>query len=425
MRFPGLIALFTLCAALASAGEEVVLDRVVLKGRGAGGRWIVSETMEDQKWKQGPDGNIENTTKRNTVTSVTYAFQITPGAYTQGMEARQRGRLAESAALFAQLASGGTREAEKVVGSFEEGVSHELDGKFDNAAKAFARVVSDFPLHPLILDAQYRQGMALAQAKNAAEAEAVAQKLDALGKGKIGQAAIVRCSAIRAALAQQAGKETDFRTLSSKAAFSAEYDRASWMHFNLYIADTFRAMGKSKDAVTIYDRMLRGLANDPANSARVRLGLGVCKAETDPEGAILDLLTLDAMPYGSGDQKCEARYHAGKLLLASAQEAQKDPALLKDERKASFMKENLRTARLLLAAAADATSSVPAKGLAAELLKTIPDEAPAKAEPAAVDPDKPEAAKPEAGKPAAGKPDGAKAPAPETPKKTDKGKLDM
>lgn len=118
--------------------------------------------------------------------------------------------------------------------------------------------------------------------------------------------------------------------------------------------------------------MLPGLGADPANQARVRLGLGLCKAESDPTAAALALIELDVLPYGSVAQQCEARLVSAKLLIALADAQAKDATALKDERKTGWINDNRGTARWLLAAAAGASTDHPARAEAARLLPGVP-----------------------------------------------------
>ncbi len=366
MRLLPVCTLFIL-ATVAAAGDAV-LDLVTLKEKGARSCWVVAETADELRWRVSPDAGTENKTPRREIRSVLYAFERQSGAFSLGAEARERGKFAESAERFGQLASG-EREAEQVVGSIESGASWELDGNFAQAASCFAKVADKFPGHPLALDARYRLGMALAMAKDA-KAENVAKKLEEDAKGKLGQQANVRAAAVRSAIALVKGESTELKRQISRASFNPEAERASWMHFNLFIADAQRLAGMGKEAAQIYERMLPALAGDPAASARVRLGIGLGKIDSDRLGAITVLLTLDALPNGSPEQKCEARYHAGRLLWAEVQSMQKDAGT--DERKLAFAADSLATARLLLQAASESTANHPSKAQAAEVLKTLP-----------------------------------------------------
>lgn len=368
--FTACCLLLALAAAAIQAGEAG-LDLVILKEKGPRQCWITAENADEMRWKMTPDAATENKTPRREIKSVEYAFQRGSSAFTQGLEARERGKFEESAELFGQLA-GGEREAEIVVGSLQAGTSWELAGKAAEAAAAFAKVVEKAPNHPYAFDARYRLGMAYAlDTANAAKAEEIAKKLDEDAKGaKGGQQASVRAAAIRAALALKKGDPAEVRRQVSRASFNPESERDSWLHFNLFMADAMRAAKQGKEAVQIYERMLPALADDPAAAARIRLGIGLGRIDNDRLGAITELLTLDAMPYGSPDQKCEARFHAGRLLWAEVQAMPKEAAA--DERKAAFAKDSLFTARMLLTAAANTASNHPCKAQAAELLKTLP-----------------------------------------------------
>lgn len=386
------LALLGLLAATATAGDAV-LDLVTMRDRGRRECWITTETFDETKWKANAEATAESTTRRAQINKVLYAFQRqTTGNYAQGVAARERGSYPEAADLFHQLAQG-ERESEKVVGAFEEGVSWEMAGKFADAATAFQASVDVSPKHPLSLDAQFRLGMVLAQAKDA-KAEEVAKKLEELSKGVVGLSASVRAWGIRAAMAMSAGDSKKFRETFTRATFNPEIDRAAWLYFNLFVADGWRKLGQAKEAVPVYERMLKSLDDDAANAARVRLGVGLCKADSDPQGAVLDLLALDALPYGSAEEKCEARYNAGRLILVIAQAQDKDPATARDPAKQQFVVENYRSARLLLEAAAGTSIDHPSKAKAAELLKSVPPE-PGAARPAA-----PAAAAPGAAAPA-------------------------
>jgi len=368
MRTLPLCCLLILAAA-ASAGDGPALDLVTLKEKGARACYIVAETMDEVRWRISADPGTENKTPRREIKSVQYAFQRSSGAYSQGIEARERGKFAESAELFGQLAAA-AREAEQVVGSLEAGASWDLAGNPKEAAAAFAKVVDKFPNHPLALDARYRLGMALAVAKDAA-VDAVVKKLDEDAKGAKGaQQASVRAAAIRAVLALNKGDASEMRRQASKASFNPESERASWLHFNLFLADASRAAGQGKEASAIYERMLPQLADDPAAAARVRLGIGLGKVDSDRQGAIVALLALDALPNGSPEQKCEARYHAGRLMVGEYQALMKDAGT--DERKLAFADSTIITARLLLQSAAESTAEHASKELAAEFLKTAP-----------------------------------------------------
>jgi hypothetical protein len=174
-----------------------------------------------------------------------------------------------------------------------------------------------------------------------------------------------------------------------------------WFHFKLYCAETYRStFQKGKEAASIYREILSGIRNDPARQAQISLGLGLTLMENDKQSALVELLKLDVLPYGSPDQKCEARYNAGRLLWDEAQAIKSNAEAMKDERKVLFVTETERAARLVVNAAAEGPPRNPNVGLAKSLLTSFgpdPDavkkeepkkEAPKKEEPKKEDPKK-------------------------------------
>lgn len=368
MNLRALLAVCLLGATLAHGGEVQIQDRIIQRDKGPIECTITSETADEIKARTGGiNGPERPAIKRREVRSVLYAFQRQSSAWTQGMDARERGKYPESADLFAALATG-AREAEKVVGSYEEGISWELAGDFAKAAAAFGKVAAGFKAHPLALDARYRLGMVLARAGTPDKAEVIAKELDADGKSSLGQAAVVRASAVRASIALAQNNLPELKRQVGRAAFNPDTERPAWLHFNLFVADSLRATGNGKEASAIYQAMLPQLAADPAAASRVRLGIGVSKAQSDRPGAILDLLALDALPYGSPEQKCEARFLLGKLLLEEAAALENDKA---NEARMASARENRQTARLMLQAAAESTAAHPSREQADALLKSL------------------------------------------------------
>jgi hypothetical protein len=321
------------------------------------------------------------------------------GPWAKGNDERAAGNYEAAAEFFNQLATTGTREWEKVYGSLAEGECWELAKKYADAAKAFAVVVDGFagdatkkppiPPHRLWLDAKYRLGMAQAQAKNAA-ADKIAQELEELGKKEGLSAAEARANAIRAARFAAEGNQGKFNEFMKKATLRSFDEPDVWFHFKLFSAEALRGPLKNgKAAVPIYREILNGLGDDPARQAQISLGLGLTLMENDKESALIELLKLDVLPYGSPDQKCEARYNAGRLLWESAQAIKGNAEAMKDERKAAFVKETERAARLVLTAAADGPPKNPNVELAKALLTSFgPD-------PDAVAEKKPDEKKPE------------------------------
>ena len=318
------------------------------------------------------------------------------GPWAKGQSERDAGNYEAAAEFFNQLATGGTREWEKVYGSFAEGECWELAHKYTDAAKSFDLIVKGFagdatkkpPIlpHRLWLDAKYHLGMSYALAKNPAALQ-VADELERLGKDESLGAAEARGRAIRAAKFAADGDVTKFTEFMKKTTVRSFDEPDVWFHFKLFSADSLRkTFKKDKEATAIYREMLNGLADDPARQAQISLGLGLALIESDKDSALVELLKLDVLPYGSADQKCEARYNAGRLLWEKAQAIKTNSDAMKDERKAAFVKETERAARFMVTAAADGPTTNPNIELATALLKSFgpdPDAVKAKNAPAA------------------------------------------
>lgn len=329
---------------------------------------VVGETAENVTYKI--TANAQPGTKRSTaILRVDYAG-MRSGSYLAGVESLNRGAYDEAADRFHQSASG-EREWERVYGSMAEGDALELGLHYAEAAKAFQAALTAAPKHRLALDAKYRLGMNLAWAKDP-EAAKVVDELSVLSKGTTGQPAESRANAIRAAIALNAGNVMKFDEFSKKAVLRPTDEPDAWFHFNLWVAEAYRKAGKAKEAARIVDSMLPALDADPARKAQA-LGIkGLALIEIDPQAALIELLKLDVLPFGSEDQRCEARFHAGKLMLAESKALAANPDTAKDERKSAFVKELDRGARTLLEAASDSLTSNPAKDLATTLLKSMP-----------------------------------------------------
>lgn len=352
-----------------------------------------------------------NILKLNEVAQITYVG-MDGGAWAKGQSERDAGNYEAAAEFFNQLATTGSREWEKVYGAIAEGECWELARKYPDAAKAFGIVVKGFggdsaskpplPAHRFWLDAKYRVGMAYAQAKSP-EADKIAQELEEQGKKDGISAAESRANAIRAAKFAADGNAVKFNEFMKKATLRSFDEPEVWFHFKLFSAESYRqSFKKGKEAAQIYREILSGLGDDPARQAQISLGLGLTLMENDKESALIELLKLDVLPYGSPDQKCEARYNAGRLLWESAQAIKGNAEAMKDEKKATFVKETERSARLVVTAAADGPPKNPNVELAKALLTSF-----------GVDPDapKPKEEKKAAPAPAAKKEEPKKEPA--------------
>lgn len=373
------------------AADDEVKDRVFLKdGRTIEGT-VDAEGAEEVTYRTA--GNAQPGKKRGReVLRVEYGGMSGEGDWTAGVTARDQGRYDEAADRF-HIVSLGEREWQKVYGSLAEGEALELARKYDDAAATFAAVAKDFAKHRLALDAQYRAGMALALAGKADEAQKVGDELTEIGKKN--PAGEARANAVRSAAFFAAKNKGKFDEFTRKTIFRPADEPEVWFHFNLWMADALRLDGRGKDAARIAEGMISQLDGNPARKMQAVAIKGLCLVESDPQGAITELLKLDALPFGSEDQKCEARFQAGRLLLAEAKALRLDP---KDERKMTTATELERTARLVLQAAAESTSAAGAKTQAKDLLATLPADpsekpkaeaaAPTAAEPAAAAPAK-------------------------------------
>ncbi|MBA3684924.1 MAG: hypothetical protein H0W72_06745 [Planctomycetes bacterium] len=359
------------CGSLAAASDS--RDVIVLKAGDQKRLCFIDTETDDGKLKfRNASGGPVNEIRISEVRSWEY-FEMKDGAWAQGVERRDGGKYAEAADLFNTLATSTGKEWQKVYGAYQEGVCLELAGNFAGAATAFARVASGFPTHRLALEATFRQGFALARAGKAAEASKVADQLTEIQKKTRNAGAESRANAIRAVNAANDGKADEVKKLAKLAMFSAREEPETYLQFGLFVADFLRAQSKFKDAELEYRRMLNSGDIDPAKKVQLSLGYGMCLVETDKPSALVELLKLDALPYGSAEQKCEARYWSGKLILDDVKAA-KQAGDDQDEKKSGFIKEQLAAARFLLQAAADSSSTHPSKGMAkAELDAMGPD----------------------------------------------------
>jgi hypothetical protein len=346
-----------------------------------------------------------NLEKLNVLETIVY-YGMDSGPYAKGVSEREAGNFEAAAQFFNQAALVGSREWEKVYGFMNEGQCWELARKYEEAAKAYALVVEGFagdpnakppiPPHRKWLDAKYYLGMALAQAKDANATE-IANQLETQGRKEGLNPIEARAYAIRTAISAGEGNANQFNEFMKKTSLRPLEEPDVWFHFKLYCAEANRMMfRKGKEAASIYNEILANLRNEPARQAQVSLGLGLTLIDNDKPSALIELLKLDVLPYGSPDQKCEARYNAGRLLWDEAQQIKNNAQAMKDERKAQFVIDTERAARLVVSAAADGPANNPNAELAKVLLMSFgedPDarkEEPKKEVPKAAEPKKEE-----------------------------------
>jgi hypothetical protein len=371
-------------ALLILAGLTPVLagdsDRIERKGASPASGYVIRETPDQLWYTQSKEGR-PTPIKQSDISRIVFRFQVIDGFWTKAGEARDRGRYEEAAELYGSLSAAGTREPEIVYGAFAEGEMWEQAGRFDLAAKAYAKITGPYGPkyalpepgklfkpkdeelpHKLWNDARAREGMCLGLAKDAG-AKAVADDLTSRGKAINLPELETRGRMVEAAILAGNGDLAKFGDACRKVIVSP--NERAYIHFNLFRADNLRRLGDLKNAAAAYRGMTDNLGDDAAVTARVRLGLGLALVESDPARALPELAALDALPYGSPDQKCVARWHVGRLMFEESKKMKADPA------KAVAGGDLERAARLVLDAAANADSKVEEKAKAKALLDEI------------------------------------------------------
>ena len=371
-----LLAVLTLGCAGVAVGADDPRDHFTIGDQPYAG-YVVQELSDTIIYKGTPDG--QSTSKHYRILkSIEYAGMRQDGLWRKGQEARTRGEYEDAAALFDQLA-GGQHAWEQIYGAIAEGDCLELAKKYAAAADCFQKVVglapfdkddATVPRPRQWMDACYRLGMALAEANKIPEATKVADGLSTYGQlnGALNSlGAEERANAIRSAMSAAQNDSKDLDNYSSKVSFDAGEEPAVWFHYNIYLAGAWNAAQNPGNALNILNHMIDEpeLAKHPADQSKVYLLRGLDNMTTDPTAALIDLLRIDILPYSSEDERCMARAAAGSLLLDQAAKIGDAP---KDDRQVAYRKELLRTARLVLAAAADASTHIPEKDKAKALL---------------------------------------------------------
>jgi tetratricopeptide (TPR) repeat protein len=360
-----LVSVLCCCAVLLGAQER---DRLILKGQ-AFNAFVDRETTEGIEYRVSAKQTRVSTKRWSEVVDIIYAG-MESGYYQSGMDFMAAGRYEEAAQRFQALASSATREWEGAYGYLRLGEAWDLAGAYEEAAAAFGTLCATYPEHRFWMDAKYRQGIALAQAGKDAEAKACMDDLKEYraNNPNSGRGPELRSSAIETVIAAVGGDVRGAKGLARKVAFRPS-DGDTWFHWGTFWAGWLRAQGEFRDAAREYERMLPQLAGDPAKQAKVSLGFGICLAnDGQKEAALLELLKLDALPYGSPEERCEAQYWAGRLMWETGSEKKDDP----DAKVNEFANQKLKSARALLAAAASSISDSPAKQLAADFIQTLP-----------------------------------------------------
>lgn len=379
LLFTGMIILASGLLSQAAAVEG--RDRVVLRGN-AFPAIVERETREGIEYRVSPAQPNVQTRRWSEVVEIIY-HGMDSGFYRAGMQAMNSGRYEEAASRFASLASEATREWQGAYGFYRQGEAWERAGDYEQAAAAFASFVTTYEDHRLWLDALYRQGINLARGGVEAEAQAVADQLMDYGRENLaaGRGPEFRANAIRAAMMARSGDLREATRLANRVAL-APRDGDTWFHWGSFWAGYLYELGEFRDAAQAYNRMLSQVGDEPAQRAELSLGYGISLARAgDEDAALMELLRLDTLPYGSPAQRCQAQYWAGKILTEQGERDKEH----EDSRVADFARAKHRRGILLLQAAAASISDHPKKIEARSLLtRLLEDEAPAEEQEEAV-----------------------------------------
>jgi tetratricopeptide (TPR) repeat protein len=357
-------------------------DKVYFSGPNPFLCYVVNEGSEDISFRMSKEGPIQHK-PTSQLRSVVYSGMVEDGYYKKGKEEQTRGNYEDAADLFSQLAASGKPGSwEEVYGDLANGDCLELAEKYADAAASFKKIVDEAafdkddktqPRHRLWLDACYREGVALAEAGKSADASLIVDGLVAYAKQPNcpRPSAVDNCiGAIKVAIDAAAGKPDGMSDDMIHVNFRSSEDPDIWFHFNIFRATAYLNLKQPAKALEILSDMSSDdyLVRNPSRQSQVEVLRGSCLFDSDPEGALVALLKIDVMPYGSEDERCEARALAGQLMVGEADRI-KDT---KDERQADFKKELMRTARLLLGAAAGSTSTSKFKADAKAALDKLP-----------------------------------------------------
>lgn len=362
-----------LCAVLLCGGLTISLsamegrDRIVLRGN-AFPAIIERETREGIEYRITPSQPTVQTRRWSEVVEITY-HGMDGGNYKAGLDAMRAGRYEEAAIRFNALATGATREWEGAYGYYQLGEAWEQVGDYEQAAAAFASLVGGYPEHRFWLDALYRRGINLARVGSPEAQSVVDELLNFRAQNPSqGRGPEFRANAIRAVMMAQDNRFDDARRMANSVALTPR-DGDTWFHWGNYWAGFLFDRGEFRDAAQQYQRMLTQIGDNPAQRAELSLGLGISLARGggDKAAALLELLKLDTLPYGSAGQRAQAQYWAGRLLIEEGN-ANKDNA---DDRISTFARRQVERGLLLLEAASRSISDNPAKAEAARLLEEL------------------------------------------------------
>lgn len=371
-----LLAMGSVLAGEPAQEAQFYKDRIVTTERTIQGM-VVEETIDTVFYLlQGQAQPFK--VKRSILKEPIFFEGMGEGLYKVGIESKKAGNYLDAATRFQELAAIGQRSKRQwalAYGLFLTGDSFELADKFDLAAKAYNDLCERAPKHPLWLDARYRQGLCLARmgGPSLEEAKKLVEAIKTYGKEfglVVGLSAVgYRTSAIEAAIQVAEGKIVDAETTVTRVQFQPASDRENLIHWKRYWAN-FLLEKEPKRALEAFKELETLVASDPAAAATCAIGYARALAETGQRAAaIIQFSILDALPYGSADQRCIAQYHLGRLLVDMADALQKaDP-----DKNGEMATNNRLQAISVLKACANAPSGRPERQQGKELLEKVMD----------------------------------------------------
>lgn len=367
-----LLAIGSMVAGEPAQEAQFYKDRIVTIERTIQGM-VVEETIDTVFYLQ--QGQAQPFKVKRSILKEPIFFEgMGEGLYKVGMEAKKTGNYLDAATRFQELAAIGQsskRQWALAYGLFLTGDSFELADKFDLAAKSYNDLCERAPKHPLWLDARYRQGLCLARMGGASldEAKKLIEAIKAYGKEYgliVGLSAVsYRSNAIEAAIQVAEAKVDDAQLTATRVQFQPGSDKENLIHWKRYWAN-FLLEKDQKRALEAFKELEALVASDPAAAATCAIGYARALAETGQRAAaIVQFSLLDALPYGSADQRCIAQYHLGRLLIDMADALQKaDP-----DKSGEQVTNNRLQAISALKACANAPSNRPERQLGKDLLE--------------------------------------------------------
>lgn len=371
-----MLTIFTVVAlAGASQLNAAIADRDILYTT-EGKEWpviVVQERFDRLYYKSHPTAPQNQDMRWSQVVSITYNGMNDDGFYKAGLDELAAGNYQAAAVRFDGLVNSATREWETAYGLVNKGEALELAEQWNEAAATYAAFVEALPEHRWYSDMLYRQGLALSRAGDSAGAQALADMLEARYKDPEirDRSSQTRAFAVRTAAAAMAGDMSE-ATAQSRRVSLTERDGATYYHWTEFWAGLLMQEEEFAEAAGVYERVLESGNVDPSRAAGLALGMGLALAQDDePDQALAVLTRLDALPYGSPNQRLEARFWIGKLMFETASErlgSDRDQVV-------EFAQQQIDDARQMLTGVIDSVISHPVKDQARDVLAQFPAQA--------------------------------------------------